>query len=82
MKYLLALLIGFIGCKPSMPVKSDYEALPCYLADKCLTLNVYSDKNKTDCALALQKCFKYSDWDKCKNEKDPADCRDRISVKL
>ena len=80
---ILVLIIIASNCKPSMPVKDDYpDALPCYLADRCMTLNVFYESNKLDCSLTLQKCFRYSDWNKCKAETDPRECLDKLAVKL
>ena len=81
----IALVMLFCGCKPEMPVKTDYgDNVPCYLADVCLTVNAYMAKNKTDCTIALQKCYRYTDYDKCKKEPTEdaqTDCRNAIVIK-
>jgi hypothetical protein len=74
--------VFYTGCKPDMPVRSDYpDNVPCYLADVCLTVNAYMVNNKTDCTLALQKCYRYTDYDKCKKEADPKKCWDDLGVR-
>lgn len=74
-----------LGFKPDMPKKEDYpDNVPCYLADVCLTVNAYMVNNKTDCLIALQKCYRYTDYDKCKKEPTEElqnDCRNAIVIK-
>ncbi len=82
----IILFISLTGCglgfKPDMPKKESYvDNYPCYLADVCLTVNAYMTQNKTDCTLALQKCYRYSDYDKCKNESDQKKCWDDLGVR-
>ena len=68
------------GCKPDVPkIKEDYDGKmsPCYLADKCMSLNSYTEA-KQDCSIIIQKCMKYIDYEKCKDDKD---CYNNIQVK-
>lgn len=79
----IIILMIVTGCKPFMPKQKDYKdgMYPCYLADVCLTVNAYMENNKTDCTLALQKCYRYVDYDKCKDEPDPKKCWDDLGVR-
>ena len=66
---VLALVGLFCGCKPSLPLMTDYpENYPCYAYDKCITLQTYGSKE--DCKIQLQKCFIYTDMKKCGDDKD------------
>ena len=86
-KFIIILVISFFySCKPDMPSRKNYtdDMLPCYLADVCLTVNAYMVNNKTDCTLALQKCYRYSDYDKCNKETDIdkiKQCWDELGVR-
>ncbi len=79
---VIVLLLLLVACKPSMPVKGDYAGnIPCYLADKCMTLNAYMINNKMECADALTKCYRYTDYEKCKGEKDFDKCWSDLGVR-
>lgn len=79
---LCLFIISLVGCKPDLPVKAEYgDNLPCYLADKCITINAYMQNNKADCTIALQKCYKYSDYEKCKKDADPKACWDELGIR-
>lgn len=68
------------ACNPDMPKKKDYSAgmYPCYLADKCITIHGFKNAHHVDCAVAIQKCFRYTDEEKCGDDKD---CRDRVGIR-
>ena len=68
------------GCNPDLPQLKDYDKdmYPCYLADKCITVNGYKDANSQDCAVAIQKCFRYTDKKNCGDDKD---CWDKLGVR-
>ena len=78
-KTIVFILFLFISCKPEVPTIKDYngELSPCYLADKCMALNAYTE-TKQDCSLIIQKCVKYIDYEKCG---DDTKCYDHIQVK-
>jgi len=71
--------VFYTGCKPEVPSIKDYngKTSACYLADKCMALNSYTEA-KQDCSLLIQKCMKYIDYEKCGADKD---CYDKIWVK-
>lgn len=84
--FILILFLSLTGCglgfKPDMPKLETYkDNYPCYLADVCLTVNAYMVNNKTDCTLALQKCYRYSDYDKCEKAEDKKKCWDDLGVR-
>ena len=81
---LSAVLSLLLGCKPSMPVRADYteDMYPCYLAEVCLTINAYMEKNKTDCGLALQKCYRYADYKRCEAADEPDDCFSKLGIRI
>jgi len=88
MRHVLIICTFFLifgtGCKPEMPSIKNYDNMPCYLADVCLTVNAYMVNNKTDCTIALQKCYRYTDYDKCKKEPTEEaqnDCRNAVVIK-
>ena len=70
-----------IGCKPDMPQKKDHTSIACYLADVCIRMPAFAQQNSTDCALALQKCFRYEDYEKCTKEKDSNDCFNKLGIR-
>lgn len=76
-------IILFIGCM-SMPDVDDYPAdmYPCYMADKCVSVNGFARANVQDCTLAIQKCFRYSDRKACKDDKDPEQCFKDLGIRI
>lgn len=82
--YMVALLcfVYFcVGCKPSMPKRSDYadNMLPCYLADKTIVANTYTEQ-KTPIEDMLTKCYRYTDYDRCKDAEDFEKCVNRLRI--
>jgi hypothetical protein len=78
---LLAVAISFFsGCNPKLPQLKDYETdmYPCYLADKCITVNGYKDANSQECGIAIQKCFRYTDYKRCGDDKD---CWEKVGIR-
>jgi hypothetical protein len=67
-----------IGCKPDLPVKSEYEQNdPCFYYDKCIVLNGWTEV-KQDCTIVLQKCLRYTDMKKCNGDKD---CWEKVGIR-
>jgi len=73
-----------LGCKPSIPQRADYPAdmYPCYLADVCVRMPAFAEKNSAECGLAIQKCFRYTDYKKCVDEKNPDDCFSKLGIRI
>lgn len=81
--FLICIIISIIGCKPTLPIMAEYtENYPCYAYDKCMTLQAYGGKG--DCKLELQKCFYYSDYQKCEKmatDDEKNKCYNKISIR-
>jgi hypothetical protein len=79
----LMIFLTFLGCKPTLPTIADYpDNYPCFAYDKCKTLQAYGGKE--DCKLELQKCFYYSDYQKCEKmatEDEKNKCYNKISIR-
>lgn len=75
-------ILSLFNCMP-MPKKADYtsDEYPCYMADLCVRSNAYAKSHVQDCTIAMQKCFRYKDYDKCKAEKDFDKCWNNIGVR-
>lgn len=83
--FLIYILFMLTSCKPSMPEIKDYKNMPCYIADVCVRVNAYMENNKNECNIAFQKCFRYSDFDKCydvKTLKEHEQCLEDLSVNV
>jgi len=81
---MATILSLIVGCKPDIPIRSDYPSgmYPCYIADVCVRMTAYSEGAKQDCTLALQKCFRYTDYDKCRDADSPVKCWEWLGVRL
>ena len=77
---LFVAMIFLIGCNPTLPKITDYdpEMYPCYLADKCVTINGFKDANSQECGVAIQKCFRYTDYKRCGEDKD---CWEKVGIR-
>ena len=74
------MLVVMTGCNPDLPQIKDYadDMYPCYLADKCVTINGYKDANSQECGVAIQKCFRYTDYKRCGEDKD---CWEKVGIR-
>jgi hypothetical protein len=81
---VFAMAFFFGGCKPSMPQRTDYPSMmyPCYLADVCVRMPAYAQQNPVECGLAIQKCFRYTDYDKCRDADNSEKCLDFMGIRL
>ena len=72
---VVAIVFFIAGCKPSMPTKDDFKDsegnvnMPCYMSAVIVVANTYTE-NKTPVDDSLIKCYRYSDYEKCKKEKE------------
>jgi hypothetical protein len=73
-------IFALSACNPSLPKIKDYsdDMYPCYLADKCVTINGFKDANSQECGVAIQKCFRYTDYKRCGDDKD---CWEKVGIR-
>ena len=78
--------IAIVGCKPSMPVKEDFTdkdgnvIMPCYISAVIAVTNTYTEQ-KTPIDDSVSKCYRYTDYNKCKDDKDPDECWSKLGIR-